>query len=127
MPLSLYRRHRQECEANRPEESRSGEFEERKKGWKRCSCLIFASGTLGGKFSRRYTGKSDWDEAKSVAADWEQADVWEGQGARPEPPATKTEAETRVSLERAIQPSLPNSRKASQPTRRRNTGCCSQS
>jgi type 1 fimbriae regulatory protein FimB len=28
MALNLYRRHRQECEAGRPEESRSGEFEE---------------------------------------------------------------------------------------------------
>ena len=43
MPLNLYRRHRQECEAGHPEELRSGEFEERKKGLKR-SCHIFASG-----------------------------------------------------------------------------------
>ena len=41
----------------------SGEFDERKKGWKRCACQIFASGTLAGKFKRKYTGKSDWDEA----------------------------------------------------------------
>jgi hypothetical protein len=32
---NLNRRQRQECEAGHPEESRSGEFEERKKGWKR--------------------------------------------------------------------------------------------
>src|SRR3954451_2577316 len=71
--LSLYRRHRKYCEAERPEESRSGEFEERKKGWKRCACLIFASGTLGGKFSRKCTGKADWAEAKAVTDAWERA------------------------------------------------------
>jgi len=85
MPLSLYRRHRQECEAGRPEESRSGEFEERKKGWKRCACFVFASGTLSGKFRRKYTGKSDWDEARAVAAAWQEADSWDGKA--PEPPA----------------------------------------
>jgi hypothetical protein len=73
MPLSLYRRHRQECEAGHSEESRSGEFEERKKGWKKCGCFIFASGTLGGTFRRKYTGKTDWDEARAVAAAWEEA------------------------------------------------------
>jgi len=78
MPLNLYRRHRQECEAARPEESRSGEFEERKKGWKRCACFIFASGTLGGKFRRKYTGKSDWDEARTIAAAWEEVQSWDG-------------------------------------------------
>src|SRR5262245_21653364 len=70
MPLNLYRRHRQECEGGHPEESRSGEFEERKKGWKRCACFIFASGTLGGSFKRKYTGKTDWDEAKAITAAW---------------------------------------------------------
>jgi choline dehydrogenase-like flavoprotein len=36
MGLSRYRRHRRDCKTGHPEESRSGEFEERKKGWKRC-------------------------------------------------------------------------------------------
>ena len=73
MPLNLYRRHRQECEAGHPEESRSGEFEERSKKWMRCGCRIYAVGTLGGKFRQRYTGKTTWDEAKAVAAAWEAA------------------------------------------------------
>jgi hypothetical protein len=47
--INLYRRHRLDCEAGHPEEFRSGEFEERKKGWKRCACVIFASGTLVGE------------------------------------------------------------------------------
>ena len=31
MALNLYRRHRRDCKAGHPEESRSGEFDERKK------------------------------------------------------------------------------------------------
>jgi integrase len=76
VPLNLYRRHRQECEGGHLEESRSGELEERKKGWKRCACFIFASGTLGGSFNRRYTGKTDWDEAKAITSAWEKAGSW---------------------------------------------------
>ena len=40
MALNLYRRHRLECEASHPEDFRSGEWEERRKGWKRCNCAI---------------------------------------------------------------------------------------
>ena len=46
MVLKLYRRHRIDCEGNHPEDSRSGEFEEGRRGWKKCACLIHASGTL---------------------------------------------------------------------------------
>jgi hypothetical protein len=41
-------------------------------------CLIHASGTLAGRFNRRHTGKSKWEEAKAVAAAWEAADFWDG-------------------------------------------------
>jgi hypothetical protein len=58
MALKLYRRHRKECEGGHPEDSRSGEFEEARRGWKRCSCIIHASGTIGDKFNRKQTGKS---------------------------------------------------------------------
>jgi len=57
---------------------RSGEFDERKKGWKRCACFIFASGTLAGTFRRKYTGKRDWDEAKAVVTKWEKEGSWDG-------------------------------------------------
>jgi hypothetical protein len=40
MVLKLYRRHRIDCEGNHPEDSRSGEFEEGRRGWKKCACLI---------------------------------------------------------------------------------------
>src|SRR5579859_6473918 len=79
MALKLYRRHRLECEGRHEEDSRTGEFEESRRGWKRCACLIHAAGTLGGKFSRKQTGKSDWDEARVVAALWETAKSWSGE------------------------------------------------
>lgn len=86
MALNLYRRHAQACEAGHPRYFCSGEFEERKKGWKRCGCVIFASGTLSRKFSRRATGKADWDEAKAVVATWEAAGAWDGPAPAPPPP-----------------------------------------
>jgi site-specific recombinase XerD len=79
MALRLYRRHRNDCEAHRPEGSFSGEFEEGRKGWRRCACLIHASGTLSGKFNRRQTGKSRWEEARAVSAEWELAGSWDAQ------------------------------------------------
>ena len=81
MALKLYRRHRKECEGRHPEEARSGEFEEGRRGWKKCACLIHVSGTLGGKFNRKQTGKSDWNEAKALVAAWEKAQSWEGETA----------------------------------------------
>jgi hypothetical protein len=42
--LNLYCRHRRDCELGHPDESGSGELEERTKGWRKCQCPIFASG-----------------------------------------------------------------------------------
>jgi integrase len=97
--LNLYRRHRQECEAAHPLESRSGEFDERKKGWKRCACFIFASGTLGGKFKRRYTGKSEWQEAKLVVAQWEALGRWDAEIPPTPPPIADPK---RITTEQSI-------------------------
>jgi integrase len=77
MALKLYRRHRLECEGGHPEDTRSGEFEEGRRGWKKCACLIHVSGTLSGKFNRRQTGKSSWDEAKTLVGSWEKAGTWD--------------------------------------------------
>jgi hypothetical protein len=90
LALKLYRRHRKECEGGHTEDSRSGEFEEGRRGWKRCACLIHASGTLGGKFNRKQTGKSDWDEAKAIAAAWEAACCWNGPVQETVAPAPET-------------------------------------
>ena len=76
MALRLYRRHRNECEAGFAKDFKSGEFEESRRGWKHCSCLITAAGTIAGKFNRRSTGEWRWEEAKAVLANWEAAGSW---------------------------------------------------
>jgi len=101
MALILYRRHRKECEGGHAEDSRSGEFEEGRRGWKKCACLIHASGTLGHRSSRKQTGKSNWDEAKTVAAVWEAAQSWDG-AVKVEVPAAPAAPDGRITMERAI-------------------------
>src|SRR5437870_12671099 len=99
--LNLYRRHRDACEGGHAFDSRSGEFEERKKGWKRCACFIFVSGNLSGTFKRKFTGKTAWDEAKAVAAEWEKARSWGRE--IPLPPAPLPEpTPSRATIERAV-------------------------
>jgi hypothetical protein len=61
-PLNLYRRRRQECKAGHPEESRSGEFEERKKGWNDLRIRRHRR-----KLQRKY-GNTAWDDAKAVTS-----------------------------------------------------------
>jgi integrase len=118
MPLTLYRRHRKDCEASRPEGIFTGEFEESRRGAKRCSCVIHASGTLGGKFKRQRTGHFKWDEARAVAAQWEAAGAWHGSVPPAEPPvpeiprgvtiADATEAYLAKCKNRGIQPATFN-------------------
>src|SRR5713226_8525806 len=107
MALKLYRRHRKECEGGHPEDARSGEFEEGRRGWKRCACLIHASGTLGGKFNRKHTGKSEWAEAKAVAAAWETADSWDGKVEPASAPAPSP-VPSRISIAEAAKVFLTN-------------------
>ena len=79
MALHLYRRHRADCDAGRPNEFRSSELDERRKGWGRqCRCQIQVSGTLGGKFSRKTTGSADWAAARRFADEFEKAGSWNG-------------------------------------------------
>jgi hypothetical protein len=97
--LNLYRRHRRDCEAGRPEDSTSGEFEERARGWKRCGCVIFASGTLAGRFHRKRTGTTTWADARAYSAAIEALGSWSGQpalaaSAAPDPPT----APARISI-----------------------------
>ena len=99
MALNVYRRHRRECKARHPEDSSSGEFEERKKGWKRCECPIFASGTLDRKFHRKSTGHWEWEPAKTAAAEWEAAGSWTG--TKPQPPAPEPQRQPKTTIERA--------------------------
>jgi integrase len=68
VPLSLYRRHRLECEAHHPEDFRSYEADEKRKGYKgRCGCLIHVGGTLASGRIRQSTHTADWNEARKMA------------------------------------------------------------
>src|SRR4051794_10957246 len=77
--LALYRRHRQNCKGNHPQNGRTSEYDERKKGWKRCECPISISGTLSGAFKRHNTGKWEWEDAQAVAAKFEVCGSWKAQ------------------------------------------------
>lgn len=79
MALHLYRRHRSDCDAGRPNEFRSSELDERRKGWGRqCRCQIQISGTLDRTFSRKSTGTADWAQARRFADEYEKAGSWSG-------------------------------------------------
>jgi integrase len=120
MALNLYRRHRLECEAGHPEDLRSGEWEERRKGWKRCNCVIHISGTLGGKFSRRSTGRSTWDEARAHLAQLEASDSWTGRVAPAPPPPPAPDSVERITIADAIAVYLANREvTVAQPTLRK--------
>jgi site-specific recombinase XerD len=89
MALALYRRHRRGCKAGHVEETRSSEYDERKKGWKRCECPIFVSGSLHKRFSRQTTGQWEWDVARAVAERLEAVGTWGNVGPTLHP-ATET-------------------------------------
>jgi len=99
VPLALYRRHRQECKGGHPHNSRTSEYDERKKGWKRCECPIFASGTLHRKFKRANTGQWEFEAARAVAAAHERAGSWTAP-AQAAPFAEESKA-ARISVEEA--------------------------
>jgi integrase len=105
MALKLYRRHRTECEAGHPEDFRTSEFDEGRRAWKRCGCVIHVCGTLAGKFSRRQTGKATWAEAKTVAAQFEAAGNWSGEvvtGAATRPIPVAVESSSAVTMDQAV-------------------------
>jgi hypothetical protein len=64
------------------------EFDERKRSWKLCDCTICVSGTLAGKFIRRTTKGTNWDEARAVSDAWERGDVAQIAAVPPGPPST---------------------------------------
>ncbi len=89
--LALYRRHRQNCKGNHSHNTRSSEYDERKKGWKRCECPIFLSGTLSGTFRRQNTGKWEWLDAQPIAAAFETCGTWSGKiPVSPQPASSAT-------------------------------------
>jgi hypothetical protein len=104
MKLTVYRRHRLECESRKPEDSRSSEREERRKGWgRKCLCHIHLSGTLDRKFSRKATGFSDWLEARRIAEAYEKADSWTGKSKVEPVIPDPAPAKSRVTIAEACQ------------------------
>jgi hypothetical protein len=101
MGLALYRRHRRECKAGHSEELRTSEYDERKKGWKRCDCPIFVSGTLNRKFARQTTGQWEWEAARAIAAKLEVSGRWTADPV-PEPSGTLATPE-RVTIVDAVE------------------------
>jgi hypothetical protein len=101
MPLALYRRHRRECKGRHPHNLRTSEYDERKKGWRRCECPIFASGTLGKHFKRGNTGQWEFEAARAVAATLERAGTWTTQP--PRPPESEEPRATRVTVQDACE------------------------
>jgi integrase/recombinase XerD len=101
MALSLYRRHRRDCKGHHRHDSRSSEYDERKKNWTRCECPIFASGTLQGVFRRQNTNQWEWDAARSIARSHEDAGSWGGSPPQPTPPAPENPPGNRTTVETA--------------------------
>jgi integrase len=113
MKLNLYRRHRPGCEGGKPEDSRSSEHDERRKGWgRKCDCQIHLSGTLGGQFSRKATHTSDWIEARRIADAYEKADSWTGKHKVEPVPHHPDEPQPRINISDAINLYLSNRKAA---------------
>jgi integrase len=101
--LHIYRRHRRDCKAGHAEDSLSSEFDERKKGRKRCDCPITASGTLAKKYRRQSTGQWEWEAARAIVTSWEQAGEWGGGAPTRPPKAAPPESLTRITITAATQ------------------------
>src|SRR5579862_3551994 len=76
MALNLYRRHGSNCHGGHAPHSMSYDADESRRSWKKCSCPIYASGKLG-RFNRKNTERTAWDEAKALARTWEDAGAWD--------------------------------------------------
>jgi site-specific recombinase XerD len=100
--LALYRRHRLNCKGGHPHNSRTSEYDERKKGWRRCECPIYASGTLHGNPKRQNTGCWEWEPARTIAAHFDAQGSWSGSRAEPPQQVVQPEAPPRITIERAI-------------------------
>lgn len=89
MALNLYRRHGSHCAGGRALYDRTYEPDELRRGWRKCACPIYASGTLAGRFRRKNTEAVGWAEAKATVAEWQRAGAWDASVAYPTsvPPA----------------------------------------
>ena len=78
MALNLYRRHGSNCAGGRALHEMTYESDELRRNWKRCSCPIYASGTLSAQFKRKNTERSSWPAANAIASAWEATGRWDG-------------------------------------------------
>jgi hypothetical protein len=101
MPLALYRRHRQNCKAGYKHNTRTSEYDERKKGRPQCEFPIFISGSLQREFRRHNTGKWEWTDARAIAQEFEDTGSWTGIP-EPPPPDTEVPKPARVTIDRAV-------------------------
>src|SRR5262252_3149595 len=87
--IALQRRHGPRCPGKHPLNSYSTEVEERRKSWQKCSCRIYACGTLNGVFQRLATRQREWSHAREVLAPYLAAGRWDivPPDAPPPPPA----------------------------------------
>jgi hypothetical protein len=74
--LEHYRRHRRECKPCHSEGVHTSDYDKRKKGWKRCDCPIFISGTLSKKFARQTTGQWEWEATRAIVSKPEGSGRW---------------------------------------------------
>jgi integrase/recombinase XerD len=107
MALNVYRRHGSHCPGGRTLHEMTYEADELRRSWRRCSCPIYASGTLGGKFKRKNTERTVWTDAKSVVEAWEAGRSWEGGASKasqpPDPPAPEPKPQSsRITISDAI-------------------------
>lgn len=89
--LNLLRRHHAACAAKRPIDSYTSEVEERRHGFKRCECRIYAHGTLNGVSKKFATKVRDWNLAREIIAPFLAAGSWDVTGAPTPPPSPKRE------------------------------------
>jgi integrase len=101
MGLALYRRHPLEFKSGHPEDLRTSEYDERKKGWQRCECPIFVSGSLQKKFRRQSTGCWEWEPARAVVTRIQVAGHWDPDAVEPPQPMALTPV-GQVTIERAV-------------------------
>jgi hypothetical protein len=103
MALNLYRRHGSNCPGGRTLHATTYESDETRRGWKNCTCPIYASGTLQGRFKRKNTERASWPDAKAVCGFWETAGQWEPKGAPTAPvPVIADHTPARTTIARAI-------------------------
>src|SRR5207249_8948578 len=97
-------------------------------GWKKCDCLIYASGTLADGFMRRNTGCWEWPEAERTAEAWERAGRWSAQVAEAKPDPTEPRVDSGASVEEATRAFLLKceSRQIKAPTLRKYRTCTTQ-